>query len=26
MVMRSIDDYLSGKSWPLTLLTDIEND
>jgi len=25
MVMRSIDDYLSGKAWPLTLLTDIEN-
>ncbi len=26
MVMRSIDDYLSGKSWPLDLLTDIDND
>ena len=26
MVMRCIDDYLSGKSWPLSLLIDIEND
>jgi ADP-ribose pyrophosphatase YjhB (NUDIX family) len=26
MVMRSIDDYLSGESWPLSLLIDIEND
>ncbi|MCK5307554.1 MAG: NUDIX hydrolase [Gammaproteobacteria bacterium] len=25
MVMRSIDDYLSGKAWPLTLWTEIEN-
>ena len=25
MVMRSIDDYLSGKAWPLTLLTDVED-
>lgn len=25
MVMQTINDYLSGKSWPLTLLTDIEN-
>jgi len=26
MVMRSIDDYRSEKSWPLSLLIDIEND
>jgi ADP-ribose pyrophosphatase YjhB (NUDIX family) len=26
MVMKSIDDYLSGNSWPLGLLIDIEND
>ena len=25
MVLRSIDDYLSGKSWPLDLWTEVEN-
>ena len=25
MVMRSIDDYLAGHAWPLTLWTEIEN-